>query len=193
VARRKKAQGEAEVTVWPSSFPDCVSSGDPHGGGESIDSDDLGRHFLSDAVESTRPVYSQWEDETDDEPYFDAKVGADILRSFGLKPMPKRTTTRPRPRSTHAPESTLREPGELPKLTPLRVPREFEELLGGNGGVDLTDETIREGSLLDREGEEPGEVEAPSLNTEDVHTHGKRRGGHARTSLRPPKMRRDGE
>jgi hypothetical protein len=81
----------------------------------------------------------------------------------------------------------------MPRLTALRVPRDFEELIGREGDVDLTDETIREGSLLDREAEELGEVEAPSLNTDDVHTHGKRRGGHSRTSLRPPRMRKDGE
>jgi hypothetical protein len=186
VPRQKKAPEAAEITVWPSSFPDGLGSIAPHSGGESLDSDELGSHFLTDAVEQSRNTFSQWEDETDEEPYFDARVGADILRSFGLKPMPKRTTTRPRPHPTD--QLTT-----LTKLPKLRVPRDFEQLLGREGDVDLTDETIREGSLLDREGEELGEVEAPSLNTDDVHTHGKRRGGHSRTSLRPPKMRRDGE
>lgn len=181
--RSKKVREATEITAWPSSFPDGVGSVAPGRGGESLDSDELGSHFMTDVVEQSRSTFSQWEDETDDEPHFDAKVGADILRSFGLKPMPKRTTTRPRP-----PPAL-----QVPKLPKLRVPRDFEQLLGREGDVDLTDETIREGSLLDREGDELGEVEAPSVNTEDVHTHGKRRGGHSRTSLRPPKMRRDGE
>jgi hypothetical protein len=183
VARRKQAREEAEITVWPSSFPEGVGTSDPHGGGESLDSDELGSHFLTDAVEQSRSVPPHWEDETDEEPYFDAKMGAELLRSFGLRPMPKRTTTRPRPPAAHS----------VPKLAALRVPRDFDELIGREGDVDLTDETIREGSLLDREGEELGEVEAPTLHTDDVHTHGKRRGGHSRTSLRPPRMRRDGE
>ncbi|MEY4514922.1 MAG: hypothetical protein RLZZ450_7044 [Pseudomonadota bacterium] len=183
MARRKQAEEQTHVTVWPSSFPEDVGSDDSHGGGQSLDSDELGSHFLTDAVEHSRSAPPHWEDETDDEPYFDAKMGADLLRSFGLKPMPKRTTTRPRPPETY----------KVSKLAALRVPRDFEELIGREGDVDLTDETIREGSLLDREGEELGEVEAPTLNTEDVHTHGKRRGGHPRTSLRPPRMRRDGE
>jgi hypothetical protein len=183
VARRKQPEGQAEITVWPSSFPEDVGSLDQHGGGESLDSDELGSHFLTDAVEQSRSLPPQWEDAPDDEPYFDAKMGAELLRSFGLKPMAKRTTTRPKPPASH----------KVPKLAALRVPRDFEELIGRDGDVDLTDEIIREGSLMDREAEELGEVEAPSLKTEDVHTHGKRRGGHTRTSLRPPRMRRDGE
>lgn len=190
MARRKQAGEQTRVTAWPSSFPEDVGSDDSLGGGQSLDSDELGSHFLTDAVEHSRSVPPQWEDETDDEPYFDAKMGAELLRSFGLKPMPKRTTTRPRP-PTNAPTPSQR--GVLPKLAALRVPRDFEELIGREGDVDLTDETIREGSLMDREGEELGEVEAPSLSTEDVHRHGKRTGGHSRSSLRPPRMRKDGE
>jgi len=192
VARRKQAGEQTHVTAWPSSFPEDVGSNDAHGGGQSLDSDELGSHFLTDAVEQSRSLPPQWEDETDDEPYFDAKMGAELLRSFGLKPMPKRTTTRPRPPATDKPDKRAGALA-LPRLTALRVPRDFEELIGREGDVDLTDETIREGSLMDREGEELGEVEAPSLNTDDVHRHGKRTGGHSRTSLRPPRMRKDGE
>ena len=47
------------------------------------------------------------------------------------------------------------------------------------GDVDLTEPVIQEASLLDHEGEELGEVEPPSIRTEDSKSHGKRRGGHA--------------
>jgi len=186
VGRRKRARAEAQITVWPSSFPDGIGAPEAHGGGESVDSDELGRHFLHDAVEPGHSAHHpQWEaelgfDGDDDEPYFDAKMGAELLRSFGLGPVPKRTTTRPTAHATP----------RLPKLSQPRLPADLEEMLYADQDVDLTEETIRDASLLDREGEEQGEVESPHCITEDVHTHGKRRGGHARTSLRPPRMTR---
>jgi hypothetical protein len=186
VGRRKQAREEAEITVWPSSFPDGIAAVEAHGGGESVDSDELGSHFLHDAVEPSHNAHPQWDAELgwdggDDEPHFDAKMGAELLRSFGLKPMPKRTTTRPKAHATP----------HMPKLSQPRLPPDLEEMMAARQDVDLTEETIREASLLDEEGEEEGEVRSPSSVTEDVHTHGKRRGGHARTSLRPPRMPRE--
>lgn len=176
MARRKAVREQAEITVWPSSFPEGLGCNEAHGSGESLDSDELGSHFMTDTVEHSHTLHAQWNDEVD-EPEFDAKRGAEILRSFGLKPMPKRTTTRPIAHAT----------APLPRLSQPRLPRDLDEFIGPSDDVDLTGEYIRDGSLLDREGEEEGEVESPSLITEDVHTHGKRRGGHARTSLRPPR------
>jgi hypothetical protein len=179
VARRSKAREAAEVTVWPSSFPDDVGSLPAVDEDLSRDCDELGSRFLSDAVEQAHSVRPQWQAEYEvDEPYFDAKMGDALLREFGLKPMPKRSTTRPLP--------TGRAP--LPKLAAPRMPRDLDEYLPDDE-LDLTSETIREVSLLDHEGEEAGSVESPWIQTEDVHTHGKRRGGHARTSLRPPSLR----
>jgi hypothetical protein len=179
VARRIKAREAAEVTVWPSSFPDDVGSYTAVNDELSRDCDELGNRFLSDAVEQSFSVHPQWEAEYEvDEPYFDAKMGDALLRSFGLKPMPKRSTTRP----LSSPRASL------PKLSAPRMPRDLDEFLPDDE-LDLTDETIREVSLLDHEGEEAGQVESPWVQTEDVHSHGKRRGGHARASLRPPSMR----
>ncbi|MET0286131.1 MAG: hypothetical protein ABW352_16740 [Polyangiales bacterium] len=179
MARRNKAREAAEITVWPSSFPDDVGSLPVANEDLSRDCEELGNRFLSDAVEQTHSVHPHWEAEYDvDEPIFDAKMGDALLREFGLKPMPKRSTTRPL--------SSPRAP--LPKLSSPRMPRDLDEFLPDDE-LDLTDETTREVSLLDHEGEEAGEVESPWIQSEDVHTHGKRRGGHARTSLRPPSLR----
>ncbi len=190
MARRNKAREAAEVTAWPSSFPDDVGSLPAADEDLSRDCEELGNRFLSDAVEQTHNVHPQWEAEYDvEEPYFDAKVGEALLREFGLKPMPKRSTMRARaqePRASKRPLSPPRAP--LPKLMAPRMPRDLDDYLP-NDELDLTEETIREVSLLDHEGEEAGEVESPYVQTDDVHSHGKRRGGHARTSLRPPSLR----
>lgn len=178
--RRKKAREAAEVTVWPSSFPDDVGACTTVDEELSRDCEELGNRFLSDAVEQTfslHPPHCEPEAEGD-EPDFDAKMGEALLRSYGLKPMPKRSTARP--------SSSSRAP--LPRRGVPHMPHDLDEFLP-NDELDLTDETIREVSLLDHEGEEAGEVESPWVQTEDVHSHGKRRGGHARTSLRPPRLR----
>jgi hypothetical protein len=175
VPKRKKVQPETEVTVWPSSYPDDLGSIAPSD--SSVDSDELGRHFMSDTLDSGHARHAQWEDEIE-EPYFDIKQGDEILRSFGLKPMPRRTTTRPIPHPTEG----------LPRMAAPRLPQDFEEYIRPDNDMDLTDQTIRDVSLMDHEAEESGEVESPRVTTDDVHTHGKRRGGHA--SFRPEKQKR---
>lgn len=176
VARRKQALEEAEITAWPSSLPDEVGSIAPPESDLSIDAEERGSRFLSDAVEqgmSGRPI---WDHEFE-EPHFDARMGEELLRSFGLTPPRSRTTTRPRPHPANP----------LPNLAQPPLPNDLEEFIATSDEIDLTEQTIREASLLDHESEEAGEVESPSVRTDDTHTHGKRRGGHARTSLRPPR------
>ena len=176
--RRKQVREDAEITVWPSSLPDDIGSIAPIGSDLSLEYDELGNRFLSDAVEQSQSTRPHWDTEID-EPYFDAEMGNELLRSFGLSPMGNRTTTRPLPHRSR----------RLPNLAQPRLPQDLEEFITPSDELDLTDETRREVSLLDHEGEEAGEVESPSVRTDDVHTHGKRRGGHARTSLRPPRMK----
>lgn len=174
--KSKKPKQETEVTVWPSSYPDD-NIGSIAPADSSLDPDELGRNFLSDAHEPSHTRHAQWEEEVE-EPFLDVKTGNDILRSFGLKPMPKRTTTRPLPHPAAG----------LPRMAAPRMPKEFDDFIVPSNDLDLTDQTIRETSLMDHESEETGEIESPNVRTDDVHTHGKRRGGHARTSLRPPKL-----
>jgi hypothetical protein len=187
VARRSKARehdrgapapGPAEVTVWPSSFPEGIGSLDDGDDDLARDCDELGNRFLADAVEQSRSGHPHWEEPaSEDEPYFDLKMGDALLRSFGLEPMHKRSTTRPIAGARVT----------VPKLAAPRLPRDLEEYITPSDELDLTEESVRDVSMLDHEADEAGEVESPHLRTDDVHTHGKRRGGHARTSLRPPK------
>jgi hypothetical protein len=180
VAKQKQLRAEAEITVWPSSMPEDIGSIAPSEGGLSCECDELGSRFLSGAVEQGHSGHPHWEDEID-EPYFDAQVGRELLRSFGLTPTRNRTTTRPLPHKTK----------KLPSLAQPKLPQDFEEFMAPpSDELDVTEENMREASLLDHEAEEAGEVESPKLRTEDVHTHAKRRGGHARTSLRPPRLKR---
>ncbi len=176
--RRKQIREDAEVTAWPSSLPDEVGSIAPQGSDLSMDCEERGNRFLSDAVEQSPTMRPFWDGEID-EVYFDAQVGAELLRSFGLEPHRGRTTTRPLPHKTK----------RLPSLAQPRLPEDLEEFIAPSDEIDLTEETIREASLLDHEGEEAGEVESPRVRTDDVHTHCKRRGGHANTSLRPPRLK----
>jgi hypothetical protein len=177
VAKRKTSRQEVEVTVWPSGFPEDVGSIAPSD--SSLDSDELGSHFLHDAAELHHGTHGSWAEDVD-EPYFDEQMGKDLLRSLGLKPMPKRTSLRPAPGAART----------LPKLRAPRMPEEFLDYFAPSNDVDLTDASVRDASLLDHEAEEAGEVESPNVRTDDVHTHGKPRGGHARTSLRPPSRQR---
>lgn len=183
MARSKKAKPveEAEITVWPSSFPEELGSFAPPGNELSVDSDELGSRFLSDAVEQGHSQRPAWYDEYE-EPQFDERMGNELLRSFGLRPMRNRTSTRPLP------------PRNLPRVDgialPPRLPEEFEDYITESCEIDLTEENIREASLLDYEGEEAGVIESPTSRTDDTHTHGKRRGGHAPASIRPSRPRR---
>jgi len=177
LARRKqKPLMESEpVTVWPSSFPEDIGSIAPPGTELSVDSDELGSRFLNDAVEHGHAQRADWHDDYEDL-QFDERAGNELLRSFGLQPMRNRASTRPLP----APRMS-----ELKAPKAPRMPREFEDYITESGEVDLTEDNIREASLLDHEGEEAGVIESPFVRTDDTHTHNKRRGGHAPASVRP--------
>jgi len=180
VPRRKQVRDETEITAWPSSLPDDVGSITPGERDLSVDYEELGSRFLTDAVEQGSSYHPHCDEEID-EPYFDQQMGNEILRSFGLTPMHGRRSQRPKPQPVIQP---------LPNLAPPRLPVDLLEdfVIEESMEIDLTDLTIREASLLDHESEEAGEVESPFVRTDDVHSHGKRRGGHARTSLRPPRV-----
>jgi hypothetical protein len=177
--RKKSFEEEMEITAWPSSMPEDLGSIAPPGTELSLDYEELGSRFLSDAVEqgnSQRPV---WYDEYEETP-FDPQLEAELLRSISQRPARKRTTTRPALGDTSVRKVSISAP---------RLPKEFEEFIEESGEIDLTEENIREASLLDHEGDEFGEIESPNSRTDDTHTHNKRRGGHA-PSVRPARMKR---
>lgn len=179
MARRKRdRQEEGEITVWPSSPPEGIAAQEDAG---SVEYDELGRHFLSDAVEQGESRRPLWEEPLD-EPEYDPTLGRQLLRALGLKPMRGRRSTRP--------PTPAEQPPAAPRFAPPALPHDLDELLVQSGVVDLTEETIREASLLDEEGEEAGEVASPTLRTDDTHSHGKRRGGQSLTSMRPPRLER---
>jgi hypothetical protein len=181
LARRKQKQPveDAQVTVWPSSFPEDIGSIAPAGTELSVDSDELGSRFLNDPAEHGPGPRQVWYDEYEDAP-FDERAGNELLRSFGLSPMRNRASTRPQPARRAVPIKAPKAP---------RLPIEFEDYIVESGEIDLTEVSIRDASLLDHEGEEAGEIESPFVRTDDTHTHNKRRGGHAPTSMRPPRPR----
>jgi hypothetical protein len=150
----------------------------PPGSDLSVEYEERGSRFLSDATEghSQRPA---WYAESE-EPAFDPLLANELLRSFGLRPPRKRLSARPElPASPHP----------WREFAPPPFPGEFDEYITESGEVDLTQESVREASLLDHEGEEAGEVESPFVRTDDAHMHGKPRGGHAR-SVRPARGKR---
>jgi len=197
VPRRKQVRDEPEITVWPSSLPEDVGSMMPGDRDLSMEFEELGSRFLSDAVEQGARHRPACDDDLD-EPYFDVQMGNEILRSFGLEPMSARRSMRPRastaPKASKPPKSTglpdtaaLRTALRPPRLPSLPTPDELDDfMLEESMEIDLTEQTIREASLLDHEADEAGEVESPFVRTDDVHSHLKRRGGHA-ASMRPPR------
>jgi hypothetical protein len=173
--RRKQGDEPERITVWPRAASDELGSIPPPESGLSVEPEDLGAQFLSNATEqgwSDRP-----EDPDAEESASEEGEGGFDEASFELDPLGwERRITR-----------SLRGLGTLEARAPrtairriLREPPEAENRLGHAWDeIDLTDQAIQEASLLDHESEELGEVESPNLRTEDTHTHGRRRGGHA--------------
>ena len=180
--RRKSGEEPERVTVWPRAAPDELGSIPPPESGLSVEPEDIGAQFLSSATEQGLSDWPEAMDDVDyqrgdgeDESGFDeASFEADprgwerrITRSLRLG------TFRSRP----APKTGMR-----------RVladePESENHLSHALDEIDLTDEAIQEASLLDHETDELGEVESPSVRTDDTHTHGRRRGGHGPNAKR---------
>lgn len=137
----------------------------------SVAHDDLGRRFLTDAVEQTRSdvaPHGEWYD--DDE--LDPADALDLLFRFGVEP--SRRALRDGTAEPHA-----------SALAPPPTPDDFDDYLGSVDELDLTDDSVHDASLLDHETDVLGEVASPRLRTEDSQMHGKPRGGHVRRSVRP--------
>jgi hypothetical protein len=136
----------------------------------SVDHDDLGRRFLTDVIEPTRSdVVPVGESYDDDE--MDPADALDLLFHFGLEP----SRRAPRGDVLEFPQGALAQPP---------VPDDFDDYLIAVDELDLTDDNVHDASLLDHETDELGEVASPRLRTEDTHSHGKPRGGHARRPQR---------
>lgn len=169
--RRKSGEERREITVWPRAMSDELGSIPPSDSGLSVDTEDIGARFLSNAVEERS---SQWPADRDTGSYsFDdgSSEDGDGFDEAGYAADPRgweqritRSLRVGKFRALLAPPEENNDPGELPE-------HDWDEL-------DLTDENVQEASLLDHEGEELGEVVSPHLRTDDVHSHGRPRGGH---------------
>jgi hypothetical protein len=176
--RRHQGEDQERITVWPRAASEELGSIAPPESGLSVEPEEIGAQFLSNATEQG---LSDWPDAPDDGDYTaggdedGATVGFDE-KSFELDP---RGWERRITRSLRLGKFT-----ELPSpKTGVRRVRELTEEHENHLGhaldeIDLTEEAIQEASLLDHEGDEMGEVESPNLRTDDTHTHGRRRGGH---------------
>jgi hypothetical protein len=188
--RRKLGEDLERITVWPRAAPDELGSIAPPESGLSVEPEEIGAQFLSNATEQG---LSDWPESPDDDADFSGAGGADGADDgggfdeaayeedpFGWE---RRIT-----RSLRL--GTLRSP--VPRTGTRRAlpddSARADHLGHALDAIDLTEEAIQEASLLDHESEELGEVESPELRTDDTHTHGRRRGGHGPTAKRKRKV-----
>ena len=163
--RRKQDDAERELTAQPKSIEDELGIVEEHEVGLSVDPDDLGRNFLSEAM---------------DQGNFESE-----LRGDGADPSDS-ALTGPNFESDHDIwENTV-------SLTMQRGESDDDEPLIEDGddvldaqddasdGMDLTEPVIHDGSLLDSETDELGVTRVPDNRTDDTHMRGKPRGGHTK-------------
>jgi hypothetical protein len=182
MARRKKIEESGDITAYPRAASDEFGSIPPPESGLSIDTEDLGTQFLSNATEHGHSEWpgadeassagqETWEGGGDS----DGDGAGELASGYELDPESwERALTRSLrigKLSSEFPRVRTGARAKRPELSDEPVTREWD-------AVDLTDEDIHEASLMDHEGAELGEVESPSLRTEDSHRHGKPRGGH---------------
>jgi hypothetical protein len=171
---RDELEDEPEITAQPTGIPEELASRGPnHEVGLSVDADELGRNFLSDATEQGNfeseydesvERYVSEESRNDDAlagPNFDA--GSDVWEN----------TVNLTLQGGEAPVGPLVDD----HIDGMRVVEDEDEQTESDD-VDLTQNTVTDASLLDRESDEYGETESPEVTTEDAHTHAKKRGGH---------------
>lgn len=171
---RRKGEERGEISAYPRGPADGTGRLAAPESGLSVDPDDIGAQFLSHATEQ-RP--SEWpadaaSDAVGEE---DWESAGGLAGSFESDPGGwERAVTRSLRIAKLSSEFPRAQTGAHKKE---RAAPE-ERPTHGWDEIDLTDESIQEASLFDHEGAELGEVESPRLRTEDVHTHGRPRGGH---------------
>lgn len=184
MARRKLGEEAERITVWPRAASDELGSIAPPESGLSVEPEEIGAQFLSNATEQG---LSDWSDAPDDDADVSGAEGDDEgagfdEASFELDPRGwERRITRSLRLGTFRPPPAPKTGTR--RALPDDTPREAH-LGHALDEIDLTEEAIQEASLLDHESDEMGEVESPVLRTDDTHTHGRRRGGHGPSAKR---------
>lgn len=171
--RRKRDDEYDDITAQPMAPPDELGHRVGHEVGLSVDAEDLGRNFLSDATEQGN---------------FESEYDASVELSAG--PPSDEALSGPNfEERNDVWESTINltlqgaeddEPLFDEHADGMRLLDDDEQTSGNE--LDLTENALHEASLLDSEDEETGEVESPRVRAEDTHTHGRPRGGHSARS-----------
>lgn len=174
---RRKGADPAEINAYPrAAWEEIGSVPPPPESGLSIEAEDIGSQFLSNATEQAPPLWPGEDAVGESLEEEEWESGGGLAEAFqDLDPASwERAITRSLRVGRLSSEDY---PSARTKLR--RRAAELEEPPAHSWDeLDLTDESIQEASLLDHEGAELGEVESPPLRTDDVHTHGRRRRGH---------------
>jgi hypothetical protein len=165
---RKATAPKPEPTARPRPISEELPAGAFAEEGLSVDPEDLGAQFLIGATEqnnfeSLRPA--------DTAELSVASGGASDEPLVGPNMDVDRTPWEQTVDLTL--QSGSREPPTLEAASESDTDDEDDEATEPRG-VNLLGSAIREGSLLDEEGDEPGETEAPSSNTDDSVPNGVR-------------------
>jgi hypothetical protein len=183
-ARDKEEMEELEITAQPKSIPSELAAPE-YNSGLSVDPEDLGRHFLTDAMEqhnfeSQRGGESadMWVNEAP--PTDDALVGPNFEtdRSIWENTVSMSMENGGAEGAQHdaSPDAVLDDEQDDGMQM---IDRDAD-------GIDLTEPVIQEASLFDHETDVLGETEPPpAIITDDSKSHTKKRGGHAPKSARP--------
>lgn len=175
---RQKIEDELEFTAQPKSIPEELGTTPVHESGLSVEPEELGRQFLSDAIEQGSN--------------FESRRGGDAAELWINAPA---SSDEPLLGPNFEVDRTVWEntvslalqaggpDGARNEISPARPDDDEEDessrALDESGDIDLTELVIHDGSLLDHEADELGETVTPGVRTDDSHSHAKKRGGHA--------------
>lgn len=159
-----------DITAQPIGAPEELGHRVTHEVGLSVDAEDLGRNFLSDATEQ-----GNFESEYDDG--LELAEGAQSDDALSGPNFEERNDVWENTVNLTLQGSEDDEPLVDEHVDGLRFIEDDDEETSSDE-LDLTENALHEASLLDQEGEELGETKEPTLRTEDGHTHKKPRGGH---------------
>lgn len=171
--KRERATTEPEITAQPKSLPEELDELERDDQvGLSIDPDDMGRQFLEDATEQGDETVLRMEDGAN----LSVTGAADSDQAFSGPTFEANQDVWENTVNIALQEGSDEAMGSL---SPPAASVELELAKADDDDfssepadeVDLTQSVQREGSLFDREGAEPGEVESPRLETDDTHTH----------------------
>jgi hypothetical protein len=162
--RQKQAdEEELELTAQPKSIEDELGLAEERDPGLSVDPDDLGRNFLSEALEQGNFESERRLDAAD--PGDGALTGPNFEADHDVW---ENTINLTLQNGASDGDNALVEDSD----------DDIDALEDQSDGLDLTENVIHSGSLLDSEADELGATIEPDNITDDGQTHGKPRGGH---------------